>query len=87
MKIAHIDIGANSKPFIIAEMSGNHNQSIDKAIKIIEVAAGNIEYDATTIIDANGKFVTPGFIDIHVHGGGGDLVRVDQHGARGSARS
>ncbi|MFT3909284.1 MAG: pseudaminic acid synthase [Ferruginibacter sp.] len=39
MKIAHIDIGTNNKPFIIAEMSGNHNQSIDKAIKIIEVAA------------------------------------------------
>src|SRR6188508_2088210 len=39
MKIANIDIGKNSKPFIIAEMSGNHNQSIDKAIRIIEVAA------------------------------------------------
>lgn len=39
MKIANTDIGVKSKPFIIAEMSGNHNQSIDKAIKIIEVAA------------------------------------------------
>lgn len=39
MKIANTNIGAGNKPFIIAEMSGNHNQSIDKAIKIIEVAA------------------------------------------------
>lgn len=39
MKIAHQHIGLNHKPFIIAEMSGNHNQSIDQALKIIEVAA------------------------------------------------
>ena len=26
-------------PFIIAEMSGNHNQSIDRALEIVEAAA------------------------------------------------
>lgn len=29
----------SKKPFIIAEMSGNHNQSLDRALKIVEVAA------------------------------------------------
>lgn len=32
-------IGYGKKPYIIAEMSGNHNQSLDRALKIIEVAA------------------------------------------------
>ena len=39
MKIADCQIGLNHKPFIIAEMSGNHNQSLDRALKIIEIAA------------------------------------------------
>lgn len=32
-------IGTGSKPFIIAEMSGNHNKSIDKAMAIVKAAA------------------------------------------------
>ena len=32
-------IGVNEKPFIIAEMSGNHNQSLDRALAIVEEAA------------------------------------------------
>ena len=32
-------IGANFAPFIIAEMSGNHNQSLDRALEIVEEAA------------------------------------------------
>jgi len=39
MNINNIEIGLRKKPFIIAEMSGNHNQSFDKAIKIVESAA------------------------------------------------
>lgn len=32
-------IGKNYQPFIIAEMSGNHNQSIERALSIVEAAA------------------------------------------------
>lgn len=39
MQIADFKIGKDCKPFIIAEMSGNHNSSIDRALKIIETAA------------------------------------------------
>ena len=37
--INNIPIGINYKPLIIAEMSGNHNQSIERAKKIIDEAA------------------------------------------------
>lgn len=37
--IHNIEIGYNCKPFIIAEMSGNHNQSLDRAIEIVDAAA------------------------------------------------
>lgn len=37
--IANVKIGANHKPFIIAEMSGNHNQSLDRALQIVDAAA------------------------------------------------
>lgn len=39
MKIAHQTIGRGAPPFIIAEMSGNHNQSLDRALEIVEAAA------------------------------------------------
>ena len=32
-------IGSNYSPFIVAEMSGNHNQSLDRALEIVEAAA------------------------------------------------
>lgn len=32
-------VGPNNPPFIIAEMSGNHNQSLDRALAIVEAAA------------------------------------------------
>lgn len=34
-----IEIGLHTPPFIVAEMSGNHNQSIDRAMEMIEVIA------------------------------------------------
>ncbi|AEV61574.1 pseudaminic acid synthase [Pseudomonas ogarae] len=38
-KIGHRIIGAEAPPFIIAEMSGNHNQSLELALQIVEAAA------------------------------------------------
>lgn len=39
MQIAERTIGLDEPPFVIAEMSGNHNQSLDRALKIVEAAA------------------------------------------------
>ena len=39
--------------------------------KIIGVEEGNPESDVALTIDAKGNYISPGFIDIHVHGGGG----------------
>ena len=37
--IAQKTIGHTHRPFIIAEMSGNHNQSLERAMQIVEAAA------------------------------------------------
>src|SRR6185369_12340078 len=37
--IADRPIGSAYQPFIIAEMSGNHNQSLERALEIVEAAA------------------------------------------------
>lgn len=39
--------------------------------KITTVSEDDIEAPEAVVIDAGGKYVSPGFIDIHVHGGGG----------------
>ncbi|AFY35675.1 pseudaminic acid synthase [Calothrix sp. PCC 7507] len=39
IKIQQYNIGHFHRPFIIAEMSGNHNQSLDVALEIVEAAA------------------------------------------------
>ena len=39
MKIDKRWIGKDHAPFIIAEMSGNHNQSLERALEIVETAA------------------------------------------------
>ena len=41
MKIGKINIGLAFQPFIIAEMSGNHNQSLDRALEIVQAAANS----------------------------------------------
>lgn len=39
ISIAGRRIGLGESPFIIAEMSGNHNQSLDRALEIVDAAA------------------------------------------------
>src|SRR5680860_1479466 len=38
---------------------------------ITDVCEGNVKVDDAIFIDAKGNYISPGFIDIHVHGGGG----------------
>ncbi len=62
-------IGRNYKPFIIAEMSGNHNQSLDRALEIDEAAAEagvhalkiqTYTADTLTLNISNGDFLIDG---------------------------
>ncbi|WP_413432506.1 pseudaminic acid synthase [Crateriforma spongiae] len=39
IRIADRMVGPDHEPFVIAEMSGNHNQSLDRAIAIVDAAA------------------------------------------------
>jgi pseudaminic acid synthase len=41
IKLGKHNIGLNSKPFVIAEMSGNHNQSLERALEIVDAAASS----------------------------------------------
>ncbi len=40
MKIGTRMVSLDSPPFVIAEMSGNHNQSLERALEIVDAAAG-----------------------------------------------
>jgi len=39
MKILNRTIGPGHRPYLIAEMSGNHNQSLERALAIVDAAA------------------------------------------------
>ena len=39
IQIGHRKVGPSEAPLIIAEMSGNHNQSLDRALQIVDAAA------------------------------------------------
>ena len=40
IKLGEWMVGKNHSPLVIAEMSGNHNQSLERALEIVEAAAG-----------------------------------------------
>ncbi|MDP2337968.1 MAG: N-acetylglucosamine-6-phosphate deacetylase [Bacteroidota bacterium] len=48
-----------------------HGTVIVEGGRIKEVAEGDIDVPEALVIDAKGQYIAPGFIDIHVHGGGG----------------
>lgn len=39
--------------------------------KLLEIGTGNIDVPEAAVIDAGGNYLAPGFIDLHIHGGGG----------------
>ncbi|WP_338875976.1 pseudaminic acid synthase [Spirosoma sp. SC4-14] len=39
IQVANFTIGAGHRPFVIAEMSGNHNQSLSRALEIVDAVA------------------------------------------------
>lgn len=66
IKVGKHRIGSNHTPFIIAEMSGNHNQSFERAIEIVEAAAKagvhslklqTYTKDTMTIDHSKGEFI------------------------------
>lgn len=67
MFIADRRIGRDTAPFIIAEMSGNHNQSLDRAFKILEAAA------AAGVHALKLQTYTADTMTLDVHGGSFDI--------------
>ncbi|HWB25769.1 MAG TPA: N-acetylglucosamine-6-phosphate deacetylase [Chitinophagaceae bacterium] len=56
---------------IAPEGIANGGTLLVKNKKIIEVSKRDIEVPGAIEIDAKGMYISPGFIDLHVHGGGG----------------
>ena len=63
IKIGNREIGKHAKPFIIAEMSGNHNQSLERALHLVDLAA-EAGVDALKL-----QTYTPDTITLDVHTG------------------
>ncbi|WP_040758342.1 pseudaminic acid synthase [Sporosarcina newyorkensis] len=63
MNIAGRAIGTNEKPFIIAEMSGNHNQSLERALHLVDLAA-EAGVDAVKV-----QTYTPDTMTLDIHTG------------------
>ena len=66
MKIGNRTIGASERPYLIAEMSGNHNRSLDRALAIVDAAADSgadaVKLQTYTAQTMTLDLHTPGFV-------------------------
>lgn len=66
MKILDREIGSHTRPYLIAEMSGNHNQSLERALAIVDAAAqagaDAIKLQTYTAETMTLNVRTPGFV-------------------------
>lgn len=71
MHIGHHKIGCDARPFVIAEMSGNHNQSLERALEIVDAAA------ATGVQALKMQTYTADTITLNVRGGDFEITDED----------
>jgi pseudaminic acid synthase len=66
MYIAGLPIGGAHRPYIIAEMSGNHNNSLDRALELVDAAAASgvaaIKLQTYTAATMTLDIRAPGFV-------------------------
>jgi pseudaminic acid synthase len=66
MLIGTREIGRHARPYVIAEMSGNHNQSLDRALDIVDAAAASgadaIKLQTYTAATMTLDIRAPGFV-------------------------
>ena len=66
MKLLDRTIGPSERPYLIAEMSGNHNQSLERALEIVDAAAAHgadaIKLQTYTAATMTLNLRMPGFV-------------------------